>query len=399
MMPPTSLHKLKIISYLAEQTKIPVPKIFGYCVDDSTDPLATFLILEFINGEQLSLAKMTDLASEKRKNLFGSLADIYLQLRRLEFPSIGRLEGSASNPRIGKTATISMNMLQLEGLDSFGLRDRFLNEHGKLESATSYTNMLLAIGYDAFLKSPYTAPTGMGLTMSRNHQLFIQHVGKWVDTDRDKGPFVLVHGDLHISNLVIDDDARIISVLDWEWSSVVPVQYFTPPLWLNGRDSVQLASPTSWKLFLKRAFKDFLAIVESREIELYGNCQLHSEWSQAVENAEPLVANALLNWTDVDWLVERSMNCKQVPSDDEQAALVKENPTHGLLAEIKELDYDRYRQALQHLEAKKATEAEQAGVWNLMKRTCDVRQNASTVIILGCSVAACVIIAAVWRRL
>jgi hypothetical protein len=42
-----------------------------------------------------------------------------------------------------------------------------------------------------------------------------------------------VHGDLEIFNLIFDSEMNIISVLDWEWARVVPLQLFRPPLWLS----------------------------------------------------------------------------------------------------------------------------------------------------------------------
>lgn len=377
-----------------------MPKILAHRTDDGADPLSTFLILEFIDGKQLSPGKLKNLEKEQRDNLFTSLADIYLHLRRQEFPAIGRLDGSAESPHVGqKTASIFMNMLQLEGIDSFGIRDSFHDEDTVLKSATSYTKMLQCIGYNAFLKSPNSISVGMGLEVSHNHQLFIKHTEGWLDVGRDEGPFVLVHGDLHLSNLVFDDEFHVIGVLDWEWSSAVPVQYFTPPLWLSGRDTVQLANPTSWQLFLKTALKDFLEIVKARETKMFGNLLLHSEWSQTVANAEPLVANALLNWTDVDWFVHRYIRNQQTPSNDERATLVKENPSLAVLARIKEHDLHSYLQSLEHRASQKSTDVKEKETWTLMQRIHHVSQHASTMTnILGWSVAAYLIVTAIWRR-
>jgi aminoglycoside phosphotransferase (APT) family kinase protein len=60
--------------------------------------------------------------------------------------------------------------------------------------------------------------------------MFCQYAEDWVDRSLDTGPFVLVHGDLEIFNLLLGDDMSIVSVLDWEWSRVVPRQFFEPPL-------------------------------------------------------------------------------------------------------------------------------------------------------------------------
>lgn len=37
-----------------------------------------------------------------------------------------------------------------------------------------------------------------------------------------------------ISNLLFDKDYNLAGIVDWEWSRVVPLQFMTPPIWLNG---------------------------------------------------------------------------------------------------------------------------------------------------------------------
>jgi len=75
------------------KTTIPIPKLIAYALGDRPEPLSSYLILEFIEGQKLDLKEVKALPedSDKLKNLYTSQADIYIQLRRLEFPSIGRL--------------------------------------------------------------------------------------------------------------------------------------------------------------------------------------------------------------------------------------------------------------------------------------------------------------------
>jgi RIO-like serine/threonine protein kinase len=58
----------------------------------------------------------------------------------------------------------------------------------------------------------------------------------WVDPTYNYGPFVLAHGDLHPSNIIIREDLTIVAIIDWEWSRIVPAQLLVPPTWLTGRE-------------------------------------------------------------------------------------------------------------------------------------------------------------------
>ncbi|KAK2598052.1 hypothetical protein QQS21_005829 [Conoideocrella luteorostrata] len=268
-------------SYLIKNITIPVPKVLAYRVDDeiTTDPLSTFIIINYLDGTTLSTAQMERFTTQEKEALYTSLADIYIQLRRQEFPCIGRLEQDASNGfHVGqKTVSIDMNMQQLEGLDPFAIQATYHDEHGYLRSANSYVNMLLDVGYSAFFKSRNAVQVGMGRDAVYHQHLFYRHAKQWIDAELDSGPFVLVHGDLHPSNLMVDEKKRIVGVLDWEWSRVVPVQFFVPPLWLTGRSTVALAGHNTWQLFLSRALNGFLSILESREMDVFSNQMLSRE--------------------------------------------------------------------------------------------------------------------------
>ncbi len=47
---------------------------------------------------------------------------------------------------------------------------------------------------------------------------FARFATHWVDPLLDRGPFVLVHGDFELYNLLLNDRIEVILVLDWEWS-------------------------------------------------------------------------------------------------------------------------------------------------------------------------------------
>lgn len=54
-----------------------------------------------------------------------------------------------------------------------------------------------------------------------------------------------------------------------------------------------------------------LDIVRTRELERFGESLLADEWAKAKTNSGFLVANALENWTDMDWFAHRYINRKR----------------------------------------------------------------------------------------
>ncbi|KAI0448833.1 phosphotransferase enzyme family protein [Xylaria acuta] len=288
---------------ISERTSIPIPNIIAYRLDHDPKPLASFLILEYVEGQKLSYSNVASLPNAQQDRFYRSLAAIYLQLRRLEFPSVGCLRCHKDGPNVSKmTTSIDINMQELEGLKPSSIQARYTNPVGTLASAGAYTSMLLQLADNAFAKSQgsVTDDEEQGADTLYHLHIFRQYVEKWVDHRLENGPFVLVHGDLEPFNLLVDDDMRVVCVLDWEWSRVVPLQFFKPPLWLANPDPTNLAYEAVYRRYLDR-FDKFLAILRTLEKQRYGNELLSNEWAGAKRNSGFLVANALENWTDIDW--------------------------------------------------------------------------------------------------
>lgn len=154
-----------------------------------------------------------------------------MQLRRLEFPSIGRLIQGPDGVRVGKrVATLDTNMQELENVAPSEVMDSYYGGHDALlRSADRYVEMLLDLADNAFRKGRGNVENEEEAQDRLYHlHLFRQHAENWVDHDLDQGPFVVVHGNLEIFNLVLDHEMNIISVLDWEWSRGRPSNSFAP---------------------------------------------------------------------------------------------------------------------------------------------------------------------------
>lgn len=301
---------------IASRTTIPIPKLVACAVANSPDPLSSFLILEYVQGHQIRGADIRDISGEKRKHLYASLADILVQLRRLEFPSIGCLTRSPEGFEVRKkTASLDTNQQELEGFEPSRIQAAYYDDKGLLTSANSYVSMLLEIANNAFVRSRCSIiKEEDGCDKLYLLDRFRQCAEKWVKPSLDQGPFVLVHGDFEFFNLIVNEDMDIVAVLDWEWSRVVPLQFFKPPLWLFGYDTIDLAHNFNWYSYLEECFDDLRAAVRTREQERFGNTLLADEWARVKETEDDsdcwsfLIANALENWTDIDWLADRELD-------------------------------------------------------------------------------------------
>ncbi|KAG4428691.1 hypothetical protein IFR05_015829 [Cadophora sp. M221] len=308
---------------VAEKTTIPIPKIHAYALSDDTGPLSSFLILQYIEGRKLTHTDLRGLSDEQCTRLHTSLAGIYAQLRRLEFPSIGCLtRGSGGFEVCKRTVSIDLNMQELEGLAPRCIQSRYYGSGSTLTSATEYVAMLLEIADNAFAGDRSPISQEEGEDQLYHLHIFRQYASRWANNNLDNGPFVLVHGDLELFNLLFDDNMDIVSVLDWEWSRVVPCQFFIPPLWLNSTPIEDLSYGYQYKDFLTH-FDKFLAVLRVIEQEQYGNEILTKEWETGKQKSGFMVANALENWTAIDWFASRWINLRVYGGKEDLRSRIK----------------------------------------------------------------------------
>jgi hypothetical protein len=349
---------------IASSTSIPVPKIHAYAFGNGPEPFPSFLILEYVEGRQINYAELKALPDEQRTRLYASLADIYIQLRRLVFPSIGRLKQSLAGPQVAKRNTsIDLNMQELEGLDPSTIQDMYYGGSDTLCSASRYVAMLLDLADNAFARGRGTvSDVEQGRDRIYHLHMFRQYAQGWLNDKLDHGPFVLAHGDLEIFNLILDDDMDIISVLDWEWSRVVPLQLFRPPLWLDSTTIENLCHGARYRFYLDR-FDSFLAVLRARERERYGNELLANEWNKQKQKSGFMVSYALEHWTAMDWFANRYINLRVYGGKhdlpERVMAYVNDDPARQALVEQKVRDWDSYVAELEQLSRAESLEGQE----------------------------------------
>ncbi len=212
---------------------IPLPRVHAYGRDARLTKTGAgtqmYLIADFIPGEPLDKKLLVEASQEHRRNFYSGLIDVFTELRRLEFPLIGSLMPdpySSPDPVLGPVISMSAATLRRPPQRTFA-------------SAKDYMT------YQFSLISAFFSPPVCDHTVDDIKQEVFALYGmepmfrQIIDPQLDKGPFVLNHLDLRNTNIVVDENLRIQGIIDWEFTSTVPRQVFTPPSWITGHDSIR----------------------------------------------------------------------------------------------------------------------------------------------------------------
>ncbi len=271
------------------------------------------MILEYIHGTTLVKLDLKRANNNQLHHLYTQLADIFIQLRRFEFPTIGQFALSSCGEIEARRQPISnnINLQVIEGLQPL----RIMEEHchgGGLTSANDYVSMLLRMAWNAYETGKTVASNNDEASSDVfNLEMFSTFVqNKWLNPALDQGPFVLDHGDLGLYNIIIDEKTLdILAVLDWEWSRAIPCQFFVPPTWLSGLPLGIISFHGSIYDSHLDKLDMFRTILREREQKLYGgNTLLSDEWACVDEKAGILIPPALESWTFIDLVAERYLD-------------------------------------------------------------------------------------------
>ncbi|POR38781.1 Uncharacterized protein TPAR_01018 [Tolypocladium paradoxum] len=274
-----SLHKpwqklrseVATVQYLERNTRIPVPHINAYGRDAKLTKTGIgtqmFLISDLIPGEPLNKKDLLKAPEEHRRNFYSQLIDVLAELRQLEFSSIGSLipnpDGSPQ-PVLGPVMSMTANTFR-QSLPVFS-------------SANDYMKRQFGI-----VEAQYRPPVEDLSLGDFEHEFFALHelesyFYKLIDTDLDKGPFVLHHLDLRSPNTIIDENLRIQGIIDWEFSGTVPLQLFTPPSWITAHDRARTK---------KEIHAEFRQVLDEKS-KTDSRCnQLRREWYGQSDSDEP----------------------------------------------------------------------------------------------------------------
>lgn len=269
--------EIAVMDYIRLHTSVPVPEVFGQ--GDSV--VGPYMVLEFVEGTPLSdylrasqdpqkpSTLKLDVDTDIPRRAYRIMADILVELSRCRFSEIGGLVQNNETGRFSvEKRAMTFNMNELVGLANFPperlSQDRFSNAATYFESLANdhlhhfETQRNDAVADEADCRKQYIARC-----------LFRNVAREFSKTYRD-GPFPLLCDDLRPSNVLVDGNLNVQSVIDWEFCYAGPSESsYCSPWWLL------LACPETWEPDIEDFLthftprqKLFLEILQGHENEL-----------------------------------------------------------------------------------------------------------------------------------
>jgi hypothetical protein len=236
---------------------IPSPFVQAY----SLKPLDTgYLLIDFVEKGELLSDTFSALKNDQRRrqNLFRDLSRILLSLGKMAHPRIGSfiIDHQGYISLSNRPLTLRLQWLENEGiptntgrqttystLDSYVLDllsyhdNRLIHQPNSISSVTDGRKQMAAIA----------------LMRSVLPQFLVSR----------QGPFIFTLTDLHQSNIFVDQDWHITSLIDLEWACSLPVEMQQPPHWMTGRDVDDLTEDALEEF--DRARNEFMTIYQQEE--------------------------------------------------------------------------------------------------------------------------------------
>ncbi|KAH6854028.1 kinase-like domain-containing protein [Chaetomium sp. MPI-CAGE-AT-0009] len=307
--------------YVSAKTTIPVPRVHAYAFSATVPNRLPYIIMDYVDGRNLKDlgfgsgnetwgSLIAGRPTPAARHLHRQLADVYVQLRQLEFPRIGALglpshdvSALTCDPQqisvCNRPLSIDIALQELDGLQPYNI----FPPRKTLSTASEFVDGLLRLAHNKLDKEQdqnmdEDEPASI-LYAAHHFKRFVQD--KWLDRSTNQGPFVLTHGDMEnvISNLLFDKDYNLVGIVDWEWSRVVPVQFMVPPIWLS-------ASQLDFVLLVQERYSKQVgylrAAVQEVEKALGLPPRLSTEWAPLEKWCHGAIAIGL-NYPDYTYLV------------------------------------------------------------------------------------------------
>jgi len=209
-------YEYNTISLVRQKTSIPIPEVHAVEARRHCDVKAPFMLMDCLPGNVgMDLGMKVPL--EYKQKFLRSLAEIHVQLATVQLPMIGTIvsrnkDGTYRQGPIpglgGPFSTATEFFIAWAAKTTFGMTDEELRT-----ASGEYA--------DEIIPSVSSFPKSISNLASRL-------------STRDHGPFPLCHGDFGHNNIIVDDEYRVLGLIDWEASFAGPWEMFADfPLTLS----------------------------------------------------------------------------------------------------------------------------------------------------------------------
>jgi len=166
----------------------------------------------------------------RRQNLFRDLSHILLSLGKLSLPRIGSF---TFNDQGFITLSNRPLTLRLQWLENENIPTN-IGRQTTYSTVESYLLDLLSYHDNRLIHQPNSINDKIDgrkqmAAIALMRSILLQF------TDARRGPFIFTLTDVHQSNIFVDPDWHITSLIDLEWACSLPAEMQQPPYWMTGR--------------------------------------------------------------------------------------------------------------------------------------------------------------------
>ncbi|KAG6026763.1 hypothetical protein E4U41_001176 [Claviceps citrina] len=205
---------------------IPIPELHAFGLPDGSTA----------RGKSLAWTWRKNFHDSKlRERLWTSLARISLSLTAVPLPRIGslKLQPDGSIALCNRPLSLSFQMLENEGIPTD------IPRHRTYTTVESYLSDLLRLHDNKLRHQPnaiHSQQDGRGQMAALTALRATMH--HFIRPEYRDGPFFLNLTDLHQSNIFVDENWNIQTVIDLEWAHTASLEMHLPPFWLSSVNAV-----------------------------------------------------------------------------------------------------------------------------------------------------------------
>jgi aminoglycoside phosphotransferase (APT) family kinase protein len=233
--------QLGSMQYVKRTTKIPVPEIHGYDFSNDNIAGAPYMFMTLVEG--MSIKKWLEentLTKEKATEFYTELAEIMWEFYCTRFDKIGELEidedGNATVGGFYDSRTHSAYGPFTSAHEFLTQRQQKLWEYRVL--AERQQTAVVPEGFRHWnqlsreVKEVFTAWLYRKAAPYAQEEYEAAYKDVQVEASSpnmaQKPDYILFHADLSINNILVNEDLKVLAVIDWDWTASLPKSSFDP---------------------------------------------------------------------------------------------------------------------------------------------------------------------------
>lgn len=230
-------------------------------------------MLEFIEkGRPLAQSWSSQADPVKRENLFRGISRLILSLAKVPLDRIGSFTFNPDNETISLTnrpLVCDHVIIENDGAE------RAMDADQTYETVDAYIADLLTLHDNRFRAQQNAVMDREDCYSQMAIQLIMKAMSHhYPDRTLRCGPFRMQYTDLHQGNLFVDDDWKIITLVDLEWICARSPQMIDIPYWITSKTSLDAVADPDHSCEYAEAREYFLSLLKEEELRICSDIYL-----------------------------------------------------------------------------------------------------------------------------